>query len=122
MEQIAALPGSVARLRVFLYASAAYNERFRDYLAPYLHYRLSQPVATLGRDRRSGLDQIYARLLAEGQAEGEIRIDQPLDLLVDYLGFMHLGATLRWLHTPGANLAAEFDVMLDLFHRHKPHR
>lgn len=113
--ELARLPGSVARLRGFLQASAAYNEGVRDYLAPYLHYRLSQPVDTLGRDNRSGLDQIYIRLLADGQAAGEIRPDLPLQQLADTLAFMHLGTVLRWLRTPDTSLAAEFDTMLDLF-------
>ncbi|MFZ2854811.1 MAG: helix-turn-helix domain-containing protein [Rhodocyclaceae bacterium] len=112
---LAALPGRIDRLRAFLHASAAYNERARDYLAPYLHYRLSRPVDTLGRDHRSGLDQIYARLLADAQAAGEIRQELPVQRLADYLAFMHLGTLLRWLRTPEASLAAEFDAMLDLF-------
>lgn len=112
---LAALPGRIDRLRAFLHASAAYNERARDYLAPYLHYRLSRPVDTLGRDNRSGLDPIYTRLLADAQAAGEIRQDLPAQQLADYLAFMHLGTLLRWLRTPEASLAAEFDAMLDLF-------
>lgn len=112
---LAALPGRIERLRAFLHASAAYNERARDYLAPYLHYRLSRPVDTLGRDNRSGLDQIYNRLLADAQAAGEIRQDLPAQQLADYLAFMHLGTLLRWLRTPDASLAAEFATMLDLF-------
>lgn len=112
---LAALPGCIDRLRAFLHASAAYNEAARDYLAPYLHYRLSRPVDSLGRDQRSGLDQIYTRLLADAQASGELRQDRPAQQLADYISFMHLGTLLRWLRTPGASLAADFDTMLDLF-------
>jgi len=113
--ELQALPDCVARLRAFLHQAAAFAERYRDYMAPYLHHRLSQPFETLGRENRSGLDQIYARLLADGQASGEIRAEPPAQRLAEYLQFMHLCTVMRWLHTPGASLAAEFDAMLDLF-------
>jgi AcrR family transcriptional regulator len=113
--ELAALPSSVERLRGFLHRSAAFNERYRDFIAPYLHYRLSQPVESLGRDQRSGLDRIYAKLLGEAQASGEICSDLPLGQLVDTVSFLHLCTILRWLRMPGASLAAEFDAMLDLF-------
>lgn len=110
-----ALPGCAARLRAFLHASAAYSEGTKAYLAPYLHYRLSQPVDTLGRDNRSGFDRIYAQLLADGQASGEIRTELPAQQLADYLQFMHMGTVMRWLREPETALAAQFDAMLDLF-------
>lgn len=115
--ELDALPGCEARLRAFLRAAAAYAERHREYTAPYLHYRLSRPVDSLGRDNRSGLDRIYARLLGDGQASGEIRADLPMQQLADSLQFMHMGTVMRWLRTPGASLAAEFDAMLTLFLR-----
>ncbi|MBI2306312.1 MAG: TetR/AcrR family transcriptional regulator [Rhodocyclales bacterium] len=113
--QLAALPSAVERLRAFLLASAAYSESTRDTLGAYLHYRLSQPVESLGRDQRSGLDQVFARLIGEAQASGEIRSELPLQALADMLQFMHLGTVMRWLHTPGASLASDFEAMLDLF-------
>lgn len=113
--ELARLPTGVERLRGFQQRSAEFAERFREYMAPYLHYRLSRPVDTLGRDNRSGLDRIYSRLLADAQAGGEIRQDLPTQQLADYLAFMHLGTLLRWLRAPEASLAAEFDAMLGLF-------
>lgn len=113
--EFATLPGCAARLRAFLHASAAYSEGTKAYLAPYLHYRLSQPVDTLGRDNRSGFDRIYAQLLADGQASGEIRTELPAPQLADYLQFMHMGTVMRWLREPETALAAQFDAMLDLF-------
>jgi AcrR family transcriptional regulator len=113
--QMQALPGCVARLRAFLHANAAYSERFKDYLAHYIHYRLSQPLAALAREERSGLDQVYAQLLAEGQASGEISSTLSAQHLASYFQFMHLCILLHWLQTPGASLVAEFDAMLDLF-------
>lgn len=113
--ELQSLPDINGRLRAFLRLSAAFSEQHREYMAPYLHYRLSAPVDTLGREGRSGLDQIYARLIADGQAAGEIRNDQPAQRLADYLQFMHLCTVMRWLRTPDASLTAEFDAMLDLF-------
>lgn len=103
------------RLRAFLRATAAYSEQARDYLPHYIAYRLSQPLAARGAENRSGLDRVYARLLADGQARGEISGDFPADLLADTLQFMHLSTLLRWLETPGLALADAFDTMLDLF-------
>jgi AcrR family transcriptional regulator len=113
--ELQALPDCVSRLRAFLGRTAEFSERYRDYMGPYLHYRLSQPVDTLGRENRSGLDQIYTRLLADGQASGEILAEQPAEHLAAYLQFMHLCTIMGWLHQPGASLAAAFDAMLDLF-------
>ncbi|BAL22831.1 TetR/AcrR family transcriptional regulator [Azoarcus sp. KH32C] len=115
LEELRALPDCVARLRAFMHASAAFSERHREYLGPYLHYRLSEPVDTLGRDNRSGLDQIYARLLAQGQASGEITDALPAQHLADYLQFLHLGVLLRWQREPEMSLVAAFDGMLALF-------
>lgn len=110
-----ALPGGVVRLQALLHGVAANVERHREYMAPYLHYRLSQPVDTQEHIKRSGLDPIYSRLLAEGRAAGEIRTDLPIGLMVDTLSFMQLCTILRWLNASETSLAAEFDAMLDLF-------
>ena len=107
--------GCAGRLRAFLHATAAYSEQARDYLPHYIAYRLAQPLDARGAENRSGLDRVYARLLADGQARGEISADFPADLLADTLQFMHLGTLLRWLETPGLALADAFDAMLDLF-------
>lgn len=115
LAELQGLPDCAARLRGFMRASAAFSERHREYLGPYLHYRLSEPVETLGRDKRSGLDQIYARLLEEGQARGEITDALPAQHLADYLQFLHLGTLLRWQREPEASLVAAFDAMLALF-------
>lgn len=113
--ELAELPDCAARLRAFLHRVAAFTGQFREYMAPYLQYRLSQPMDSLGRDNRSGLDRIYAKLLAEGQASGEIRADLPTRQLADCLQFMHLCTIMRWLHAPDTSLAAAFDAMLGLF-------
>ena len=115
---VAALPaegGCAARLRALLRVSAGYLEPARDYLPHYIHYRLSQPLAELGGANRSGLDRVFAQLLAEGQVEGEISSRQHAEQLASYLQFMHLATLLRWLASPDLDLADAFDDMLALF-------
>jgi AcrR family transcriptional regulator len=109
------LLGSKAYLRAFLHRLAASIERYREYMAPYLRYRLSRAVDTVSKAKLSSIDQTSIKLLTEGLKAGEIRSDLPLDQLVDTLRFMHLSTILRWLHTPESSLAQEFDTMLDLF-------
>lgn len=120
-SELQALPDSIARLRAFLHRSAAFSEQHREYMVPYLHYRLSQPIGqpadTTGREGRSGLDRIFMRLVADGQAAGEFRDDQPAERLADSLEFLYLCAVMRWVRTPGVALTAEFDAMLDFFLR-----
>ena len=110
-----ALSGCVARLRAFLHRLASATERYREYMGPYLSYRLSQPGDTANTSGRNGVDLIYSKLISEGQATGEIRTDLPFEQLIATLRFMHLSTILRWLHTPETSLAAEFDAMLELF-------
>lgn len=114
---LAALPadlGARTRLRRFLHLSADYSERGRDYLPHYIHYRLSQPIAEIRPEDRSGMNQIFARFIADGQARGEIRSDVSPEQLGHTLQFMYLCALLRWLQIPGIDLKATLDAMVDL--------
>lgn len=115
LAEFASLPRCSDRLRAFMRATTRFSERYRDYMAPYLQYRLSQPMDAAHPASRSGLEQIYVRLLTQGQDEGEITSKLPAQQLANYLQFMHLCTVLRWLHVPGIALDAEFDAMLDLF-------
>lgn len=115
---LAALPagaGCAARLRAFLRAAARYSEQAREYLPHYLHYRMSRPHPQMPGEHRSGLDQVFTRLLAEGQAAGEIEPKHAPEFLSQMLQFMHLATLLRWLESPGLDLASAFEEMLDLF-------
>lgn len=105
---------SCALLRALFHA-AGYAVRSREFLPQYIHYRLSQPLAELGGDQRSGLDRVFEQLLGEGQAKGEIERRFPAALLAGHLQFMHLSTLLRWLGDPEVQLAEAFDDMLDLF-------
>ncbi|HEX5802871.1 MAG TPA: TetR/AcrR family transcriptional regulator [Azospira sp.] len=114
--ELARLPTAVARLRRLLELAAAYDERQRGYLRPYLQFRLSSPLAP--ERERSGFERVFAALIADAQAQGEIAATPPAAQLAHYLQFLHLGALVRWLDAGGeadGRLAAEFSAMLDLF-------
>lgn len=115
-----ALPALASRLTRILHASAHWSESHRAYLGPYLRYRLAtlQPG---GRDAdrypRSGLHAVFATLIQEAQAAGQVRADLSADQLAHHMQFLYLGAMLRWLDLPGASLKAEFDAAISLFVR-----
>jgi len=115
-----ALPTLAGRLTRILHASAHWSESHRPYLAPYLRYRLStlQPGARDdGRYPRSGMQALYAALIAQAQAAGQARTDLSAEQLAHQLQFLYLGAMLRWLDLPRASLKAEFDAAISLFVR-----
>ncbi|MBT9522072.1 MAG: TetR/AcrR family transcriptional regulator [Dechloromonas sp.] len=103
------------RLEKFLQVSAAWSEPRRRYLLPYLMFRLGEPGRRDGRGERSGMEQIFTWLLADGQAAGCFRTDVAAPALAVYLEFLYVGAMLRWLTGAAASLTAEMDTMLDVF-------
>lgn len=115
---LAALPKEAScpeRLRAFMHIAAGYMSGFREYLPPYIHYRLSQPLDLSADTHTAGLIQVFIPLLAEGQAAGQISGRHTAEFLAINLQFLHLSTLLRWLATPGLELADAFDEMLDLF-------
>ncbi|MCZ4303108.1 helix-turn-helix domain containing protein [Zoogloeaceae bacterium G21618-S1] len=115
---LAALPTAAScaeRLRIFLLATGDYAADMRDYLPHYIRYRLSQPAGASSAEGGSGLDRIYAGLLAEGQGAGEIATRHSPQQLAEALHFLHLSTLLRWLATPDLALRDALDDMLDLF-------
>ncbi|CAL95104.1 TetR/AcrR family transcriptional regulator [Azoarcus olearius] len=115
LARLQTLPDCASRLREFVRLNASYFEQHREYVGPYLRYRLGQPINLPAAEGRSGLDRVYAQLLEAGQARGEIRRDLPLAHLTGYLVFLHLACMVAWVQKPGSSLAQEFDTMLDLF-------
>lgn len=103
------------QLREFVRVNAEYFEGMRDYVGPYLRYRLSMPIVLPAGESRSGIDRVYGHLLEGGQTRGEIRRDIPLAHLTGYLSFLHMGCMVAWSQVEGRSLAQEFDIMLDLF-------
>jgi AcrR family transcriptional regulator len=109
------LPPGRPRLRKFLLVSAEWSEPRRRYLLPYLMFRLGEPGRQDGRGERSGMEQIFAWLLADGQAAGCFRTDVAAPALAVYLEFLYVSAMLRWLTGAADSLSAEMDTMLDVF-------
>lgn len=112
---LAQLPAGRPRLRKFLQVSAEWSEPRRRYLLPYLMFRLGEPGRAEGRGERSGMEQIFTWLLADGQAAGAFRTDVSAASLAVYLEFLYVAAMLRWLSGAADSLMAEIDAMLDVF-------
>lgn len=111
---LSAVPPGRARLACFLELHVAWSQSRRDYLLPYVRFRFSDPDLFGDRRERSGLDRIFAELIAQGQEVGDIRADVPAPLLATYFQFLHLAVLLRWLSEDGLSLADEMARMLDL--------
>lgn len=111
---LAEQPGP-ARLRRFMALSTEWSERNRRYLLPYVRFRLSEPGRPGGMAERSGLEQIFASLISDGQAAGAFRHDISAQALAVYLEFLYLAVLLRWLTGAADSLAAEMDSMLAVF-------
>jgi AcrR family transcriptional regulator len=108
-------PPGPARLRRFMAASVAWSERNRRYLPAYLQFRLGEPRRAGAAVERSGLDRIFADLIADGQVAGAFRQDIEPTALAVYLEFLYLAALLRWLGGAADSLPAEMDKMLSVF-------
>ncbi len=107
------VPGR-ARLARFLELQAAWCERRRSLLLPYVRFRLGDTrLPSEGRER-SGMDVIFSELIAQGQAGGEFRTDLPAPLLAMHFQFMHLATLLRCLADERLSIAAELAGMLEL--------
>ena len=113
-DELARQPAGRARLARFLELQASWCESRRAYLLPYVHFRMTDSRLPGEGRERSGMDRIFAELIAQGQATGELRGDLPLPLLVMHLQFAHLGTLLRWLTEEGLVLRDELARMLDL--------
>lgn len=114
LPMLATLPSVEMQLREFMRHSAAWAETHQKYLLPYVQFRLSEP-RSLGGEQRSGLDRLFTRFIADGQASGELCNARDPQQLAHYLEFLYLGAMLRWLLQGGITLATEYQQMLDLF-------
>lgn len=109
------LPPGLSRLQKFLQVSAEWSESRRRYLLPYLMFRLGEPRSRDERGERSGLEQIFTWLLADGQAAGCFRTDVTAPALAVYLEFLYVAAMLRWLSGAADSLMTEMEAMLDVF-------
>jgi AcrR family transcriptional regulator len=114
LAEIGSLPAYADQLSAFLEYSAAWAESHRRYLMPYIQFRLGQP-RRLDSGARSGLESIFAQLIALGQEAGEFHPAQEAAVLAHYLEFLYLAGLLRWLLHEDVSLKKEFSQVLDLF-------
>ena len=112
--ELAQLAPGRERLAHFLARQADWCERQRAYLLHYVRHRLATlDLLDDGRER-SGMDQIFTALIADGQAAGAFRRDLPAAQLAIHFQFVHLATLLRWLGGSGRPLNEEMTTMLDL--------
>jgi AcrR family transcriptional regulator len=114
LPALSTVPPGRERLARLLELNAEWSESRRDYLLPYVRFRLSDPDLFSDRRERSGMDRIFTELIAQGQEVGDVRADIPAPQLATYLQFIHLSALLRWLGEDGLSLTDEMARMLDL--------
>ncbi|GAA5787485.1 TetR/AcrR family transcriptional regulator [Chitiniphilus shinanonensis] len=114
LRELALLPTAAARLHAFFRHNADWSIGHREFLAHYVRFRLGE-VGAADEASHSGLERLFAELIAAGQQHGEFRRGHEPAMLARHLQYLHLGALLRWLHTPALDLRAEFAGMLDLF-------
>lgn len=103
------------RLAAILDASAQWWESHRDYAAPYIRYRFQSIGSGTPGESDSDMSTLYTPLIAQAQAEGEIRADIEAPLLASHLHFLYLGAVLRWLDAESTSLRAELARTLKFF-------
>lgn len=110
-------PKFVPAISVMFDASAAWCEAHRDWIAPYLRFRLLSFEAVEREDGARPSDQIdgFAMLISRGQHAGELRDDLDASQLATLLHHLYLGALMRWLVTPGLVLQKEFAAVVKLF-------
>lgn len=108
-----AAPGK-ARLGRFFELQAAWCETRKEFLLPYVGFRMADIRLPAEGRERSGMDRIFTELIAQGQAAGELRTDYPAAELAMHLQFVHLATLLRWLTSPGMSIGEELQRMLDL--------
>jgi AcrR family transcriptional regulator len=113
-DEIGGLATITDRLSAFLQRSAGWAEDHRNYLLPYIQFRLGEPRGT-DNGPRSGLESMFAHLIRQGQAAGEFRAEQESIVLAGYLEFLYLAAMLRWLADENLSLKKEFSQVLHLF-------
>jgi AcrR family transcriptional regulator len=104
-----------ARLAGVMKASAQWWEAHRSYAAPYIRHRFQ-----LLRDGEPGqadsdIAALYAHLIEQAQARGELRDDIDAEMLAAHLHFLSLGALLRWLESHRVRLTKEMAGALAFF-------
>lgn len=107
--------GCEARLRALFREVAACSLGCRDYMPHYIHYRLGRSLDRSAAGERSGMVEIFKSLLADGQRDGDIKADRPVERLAENLQFMFLSTLLLWIDRSDEDLLMACDDMVDLF-------
>lgn len=95
------LPDTRARLFALADLATESAKQHRDILLSYYFYRFKTlQEAIKDPNRRSGLEEILARIIRTGQESGEIRTDLASDVLARHLEFMQLLTIIGWLLDP----------------------
>jgi len=94
---------------------AAYAERNRDYIAPYVFYRLNNAQENANPFENDSFAPLALELIRQGQVDGVISAEQDAQSLAEKLVFLRLGTMLRWLRKPEAALADLYTEMLHFF-------
>lgn len=94
---------------------AAYAERNRDYIAPYVFYRLNNAQENANPFENDSFAPLALALIRQGQVDGVISAEQDAQSLAEKLVFLRLGTMLRWLRKPDELLADMYTEMLHFF-------
>lgn len=103
--------------QVVLQMEAAYAERMRDFIAPYVFYRLSFAKENANPFENDSFAILVLELLQQGQIDGEIAQQIDARTLAENLIFLRLGTMLRWLREPESKLDIFYVDMLEIFFR-----
>jgi AcrR family transcriptional regulator len=116
VQEIAlAAPSVKAAFLTVLKLEAAYAERMRDYMAPYMLYCLSNVHEHADPFENDSFAPLALQLLEQGQSDGVITTDIAARTLTENLLFLRLATMLRWLREPNAVLADLYAEMLQAF-------
>ena len=105
------------RLKVLLEASARWCQEHRGYLAPLIRFEVSQATAaTSGAGNPdNGMIALYKALIAQAQANGEVRTDLTASHLAMLFHHLYFCALMRWLGIPALSLGEEFAAVIVVF-------
>jgi AcrR family transcriptional regulator len=94
---------------------AAYAERMRDFVAPYVFYRLSHAQEQANPFENDSFAPLALELIQRGQSTGEITPQIDALALTENLIFLRLATLLRWLRAPETALIELYAGMLTSF-------
>ncbi|MEJ2794349.1 helix-turn-helix domain-containing protein [Iodobacter sp. LRB] len=114
-EAALAAPSIKAAFLTVLQLEAAYAERMRSFIAPYVFYRLSHAQENANPFENDSFAPLALQLLQQGQSDGVISRDITARTLAENLIFLRLATMLRWLREPNALLADLYAEMLHAF-------